>query len=266
MKGSTLVITWLEVWDGYWYEYLGRSGILGILIEKLAANLSGTMIAISENTRRGLLSIGASGDIKVATSGIDFEEIDAVKPAGDKSDVIFVGRLIKDKNVDMFIRTTGLVKQVYPDVRCHIIGDGPERGRLEGLVAALGLEPNVSFLGNIDSSQEVFSYMKASSVFVFASTREGLGIVLLEANACGLPVVTVRHPQNASAELIIGGKNGFLCEPDEEDMAKKIMLALERTQDMSSDCLAYAGQYTWESIVAIIEDAYSSALRQGRAK
>ena len=263
VKGSTLVIIWHEVWDNYWYKYLGRKGIFGVLIEKLVARLSKNMIAVSEVTKRQLLSLGVRGDIIVVPNGITFEQIDSASSAGDGSDIIFAGRLIKDKNVDLLIKSTGLIRQAVPDIKCLIIGDGPERNSLEGLVSDLSLEPNVSFSGFLDSSQDVFSRLKASKVFVLPSTREGFGIILLEANACGLPVVTVRHPRNAAADLIIEGRNGFICETDEEDMAGKIMIALERTQDMSPGCLDYAKQYSWDRVVDMIEDAYKSVLQKG---
>ena len=103
--------------------------------------------------------------------------------------------------------------------------------------------------------------MKSSKVFVLPSTREGFGIVALEANACGLPVVAVSHPKNAAADLIIDGRNGFLCELNEEDVAEKITMALEGTTNMSPACLDYGKQHDWDRIVDIIEDAYESALR-----
>lgn len=262
VKGSTLLITWHEVWGSYWYEYLGRKGIFGKWIERIVAHLSNTMIAVSENTKQGLPSLGVKGDIIVVPNGIGFEEIDTTRPIDDKSDIIFVGRLIKNKNVDLLIKSTALIKQATPNIKCLIIGDGPERSRLEGLASNLHLEKNVSFSGSLDDSQDVFPRLKASKVFVLPSTREGFGIVSLEANACGLPVVTVKHPQNAAADLVVEGKNGFLCELNEEDMAGKIMMALERTQDMWQECLDYSKQYSWERVVDMIGDVYGSALRE----
>jgi len=262
VKGSTLLITWHEVWDSYWYTYLGRKGVFGKWIERAVARLSKKMIAVSETTKRQLLSIGIRGDITVVPNGISLEEIDSTNSAGDGPDIIFAGRLTKEKNVDLLIKSTGLIKQTTPNIKCLIIGDGPERSHLEGLVSNLHLEQNVSFSGSLDSSQDVFSHLKASRVFVLPSTREGFGMVLLEANACGLPVVTVRHPQNAATDLVVEGKNGFLCEVDEEDMASKIMMALERNRDMSPDCLDYSKQYSWESVVDVIEGAYGSALEK----
>ena len=86
----------------------------------------------------------------------------------------------------------------------------------------------------------------------------------MEASACGIPVATIKHPQNAATDLITDGKNGFLCEFNEEDMAEKIMLALKKSQDMSSDCLAYARENSWEREVDAVEGVYKSALEKGK--
>jgi len=260
MKGSILVITWHEVWNDYWYEYLGKKGIFGQWIERLVAGLSKNMITVSETTKRQLLSIGVRGNITTVPNGVDFEEIDTTLPADDQQNITFAGRLIKNKNVDLLIKSTGLIKQTIPNIKCLIIGDGPERRHLEEIVSSTHLEQSVSFLGFINSSQDVFSRLKASKVFILPSTREGFGIALLEANACGLPVVTVRHPQNAATDLVVDGKNGFLCELNEADMSSKIMMALERAQDMSSDCVNHAKQYSWGNAVDMIEDTYESIL------
>ena len=262
VKGSALVITWHEVWGDYWYEYLGRKGIFGKWIEGIASHLSNTIVAISENTKRGLLSLGVKGSIIVVPNGIDFEEINAASPAGMKSDIVFVGRLIGNKNVDLLVRAIGIVKQAIPSIKCIIIGDGPERSRLVELASCLCLEKSVSFLGSVDNCT-AFSLLKASKVFVLPSTREGFGIVLLEANACGLPVVTVRHPRNAATDLIIEGENGFLCEFDEKDMAEKIIVALGKAQGMSVNCLAYSKEYNWDKVVDMMEVAYESAKLRG---
>lgn len=236
--------------------------MFGVLIERIVAQLSKNMIAVSERTKQGLLSIGYGGAIKVVPNGINFGEIDTTNPANMGSDVIFIGRLLENKNVNLLIRAIASVKETITNIKCVIIGDGPERSMLELLVHDLHLERNVSFLGLLDDSQVVFSHLKASKVFVLPSVREGFGIVLLEANACGLPVITVKHPQNAASDLIIDGENGFLSELNKEDLTGKIMIALERTRDMSRGCVQYSKQYDWERIVDMIEDAYKSALGQ----
>ncbi|MFH1003813.1 MAG: glycosyltransferase family 4 protein [Chloroflexota bacterium] len=259
-RGSTLVITWLEVWGNYWYQYLGNAGLAGVLVEKLVARLGRDKIAISEVTRRGILSLGVTEGITVIIGGIDLDEIKATAPSGDSSDVIYAGRLITDKNIDRLIRAIALLKPARPGLRCLIIGDGPERDRLERLARELGLAGQVSFSGFLESSGEVLARLKASRVFVLPSTREGFGLALAEANACGIPAVTVRHPLNAAAELIVDGKNGFIAETDETDLARKIGLALDRGAEMQADCLAYSARYDWARVVDKIEATYQNAL------
>ena len=264
MKGSTLVITWLEVWDRYWLEYLGKRGVIGRLVERLTARLSCNVIAISETTKRDLMTIGATGDIAVLLNGVDSEQVANVSPSENHSDIVFAGRLIRHKNVDVLLRAVSLITTHSPRVSCLIIGDGPEKRRLQSLARDLELESNVHFAGFLTSSEDVFSYMKSSRVFVFPSTREGFGIAVVEANACGLPVVTVRHPKNAACDLVVESENGFLCDLDEEDMAEKITTALERQRSMSAGCVEYAKGYEWDKIVDTFEHFYLSIFNQGR--
>ena len=98
--------------------------------------------------------------------------------------------------------------QESPDRTLLILGDGPEREAIRSLVRDHAIEDKVLFKPFLDSHDEVISLMKSSHVCVIPSTREGFGIAALEALACGLPVVTVDHPDNAISELITE-KPGF---------------------------------------------------------
>jgi glycosyltransferase involved in cell wall biosynthesis len=253
-SGAELFITWHEVWGDYWYEYLGPLGSFGVAVEKAVAALGAKNIAVSESTRRGLRSMGIE-EVGVVPNGIDLREIQGVKAEDEGSDFIFAGRLIRDKNVDLLIRSLGLVKEEVPDLRCIIIGDGPERGMLENLVHALGLDENVRFLGFLEKHEDVVAQMKASRLFVLPSTREGFGIVVLEANASGLPVVTINHKRNASADLITEG-TGFLCEPTCESLASSLLRGLEEGASMRQSCLELAKSYDWGEICLSLEEHY----------
>jgi len=100
--------------------------------------------------------------------------------------------------------------------------------------------------------------MKSSKVFVLPSTREGFGIVVIEANACGIPVVTVDHKDNAAKDLIEEGKNGFVCQLNEEEIAKRIMRILENNsgRKMKEVCMDLAKKYDRDKIVDEIEGVY----------
>ncbi len=195
---SPLVITWYEVWGDYWYEYLGLKGSAGKVLERLAARVPAHTVAISETTKAGLVSMAGDREITVLPIGIDTGEIDSVLPATTRSDILFAGRLIREKHVDVLIDAVGILRPSQPSIRCLIVGDGPERTSLEEKVRSMHLSGNVLFTGFLPRSGDVIAHMKSSRVFVLPSTREGFGISALEALASGLPVVTIDHPKNAS--------------------------------------------------------------------
>ena len=255
-KRSKFVITWHEIWDVYWFEYLGKKGLFGWIVERLTSKLTNKNIAVSERTKKDLESLGVK-NVRVIHNGIDFKKIESVKPLEDESDIVFAGRLIKDKNVDVLIKAISLIREEIPDIKCVINGDVPEKEKLMNLAKEIGVEGNVKFVGFLENHDDVIAYMKASKVFVLPSTREGFGIVALEANACGLPVVTVNHRRNAACDFINNGENGFICELSAEDIAEKILIGLEMGKIMRRKCVENAINYDWSKIANITESFYS---------
>jgi len=250
-----LVITWHEIWDKYWFEYLGKKGLFGWIAERITAKLTNKNVAVSERTKKDLESLGVK-NVEVIHNGIDFKKIESVKPSEEESDIVFAGRLIKDKNVDVLIKAISLIKRDIPDIKCIIIGDGPEKKKLMNLANELKVENNVKFVGFLENHDDVVAYMKSSKVFVLPSTREGFGIVALEANACGLPVVTVNHRMNAACDFINNGENGYICELSAEDIAKKVLIGLEMGNIMKRKCIENAIKYDWSNMVDLTESFY----------
>lgn len=260
-KGKPLVINWIEVWDEYWYEYLGSKGIFGKIIEKLTAHLTKNVISISDSTKKGFENINRGVKMEAIPCGIDFQEIQLISPHNEKSDLIYAGRLTKQKNIDLLIKTVALVKEEIPNIKCIIIGHGPEYDELKRLTFDLKLQNNVFFLGFLDSYKEVLSYMKSSKIFVLPSTREGFGIVGLEANACGLPFITINHWRNAAADLVRINYNGFLCTLSEEDLCEKILLVLEdKYSAMDELCIKSSQNYDWNKITNLLEEFYEKLI------
>ncbi len=250
---ADLLITWHEVWGDYWYEYLGRKGILGRWVEQAACRLTERNIAVSERTKRELEGLGVKG-VRVVPNGIDFTRIEQVSASVRNSDVIYVGRLVGHKNVDLLIRALSLVRRDASDVNAVIVGDGPEKERLKALVRELDLEKNVEFTGFLDDYDDALALMKSAGVFVSPSTREGFGIAALEANACGLPVVTVRHRMNAVSDMV--RETGLVCEPTPESLAEGITRGLEERIRMKEKCRSGARDYDWERICDLAEKVY----------
>lgn len=249
---TPFVITWHEVWGDYWYEYFGPLGLIGKIIEFATARLPGHILSVSEHNTYRLEKILKVKLTKITTipNGIDLKIIKNVRPSTQKFDILFAGRLIKDKNVDVLIKAIALVKHHNPEVRCGIIGDGPAKEKLTKLVNALDLSQNIFFLGFIKEHNRVISKMKSSKIFVLPSSREGFGIVVLEAMACRLPVITANCENNAAKELIVG--NGYVCELDEGEIAEKIERLLKDKslyEKLSKEAFKSSKKYDWGMII-----------------
>jgi glycosyltransferase involved in cell wall biosynthesis len=261
VKRCPLVVVWLEYWGDFWYEYLGRLGGCGRLVERVAAKLPDHIIAISEHTREALLENGVdAAKISTIPLGIALEEIESVEPSPLRSELIFVGRLIREKKVDILL---DVVKELHSRglaVRCFIVGDGPERTSLEQKSMDLGLENNVSFRGFLERHEDVYALMKSSRVFVFPSTREGFGLVVPEANGCGLPAVVVRDKHSAASSLVQHGESGFVCDLDVQEIADVVqMLLTDRAlyASMHASARAWAQQFAWDLTAERTAQAYA---------
>ena len=123
----------------------------------------------------------------------------------------------------------------------------------------LHLRGNVEFLGFLED-QSLISHLKSSLVFALPSTREGFGMVVLEANACGLPVVVINHPMNASKDLVKDNINGFIAEFSVDSLSNKILEGINGKCRMEDSCIDFARGYDWDEIVTILEDFYQEIL------
>lgn len=252
---SDLFITWHEVWGEYWYDYLGKVGILGKSIEAVASRLTDNNIAVSERTKRQLLKLGASR-VQVVPNGIDINKIMQIKASDKKSDIIYVGRLIAHKNVDLLINALALVRRQLPEIKAVVIGDGPDTGRLKGLAKGMGLDENIEFTGFLENYDQALALMKASRVFVMPSTREGFGLAAIEAFACGLPVITVNHEMNAVCDFVTD-ESGTICNLSCQELSAAIISILNKGKSrISSKCIDLARGYDWEEICCRIENIY----------
>ena len=126
-------------------------------------------------------------------------------------EILVVGNLLPSKGHELVLRALGRLKLSFPQLRCRIIGEGPERGRFEALARDLGIAQQVQFVGR-QSRSEVAEAMRRCSVFALPSWNEGLGCVYLEAMSSGKPVVACRG--QGIEELIEHGKNGWLIPVD----------------------------------------------------
>lgn len=258
-----LVLTWHEVWGPYWRDYLGGfRGRIGELAERAVARLPASPAAVSRTTADQLRGLGVGKEVTVIPNGIDTKEIAAVPPAPGHWDLLFAGRLIPEKRVDLLIDSVPGLLARYPSLRVLVLGDGPSRPALEELVSRRGVRDHVSFAGFVPDPAAVIGLLKSAGVFVSPSTREGFGMAALEAMACGIPVVTVDHPRNAVKERVTPA-TGRVALPTAADLGEKIGECLEDPGRFREGCTALAAEYDWETIVPRVERYYRQVMDAG---
>jgi len=167
--------------------------------------------------------------------GVDRGEIEAAPPSASRFDVVYVGRLVEHKGVDVLLGAVAELRARGRAVSCGVVGSGPERDRLERLAGELGVLEQVRFLGNVESQSDVYGLMKSAGVLALPSVREGFGVVVVEALMCGTPVITTDHPDNHSRLLLEDGANGLICTPTVGALADAIHRCLDRQGGIAVD-------------------------------
>lgn len=181
-------------------------------------------ICVSHALRQAALDKGApAARTHVFYTGIDLTRFPVVQRKRSPTRVLFVGRLVAFKGCDVLIRAMATVCERHPDATLVVVGDGPQRRMLQELAAELAVPAD--FLGALPASR-VAEEMGKAGLFCLPSVTdedgnfEAFGMVLLEAQACGLPVVTSAR---AGAEAIRSGQTGFIFpERDTAALAAQI--------------------------------------------
>ena len=144
-----------------------------------------------------------------------------------KNLVIYAGRIELGKGVDVLLKSWESVVQKFPEAHLLILGEGSLKDDLIREVGNKNCRQQVHFLGN---DEAVSKYLQASDIFVLPSLAEGLSNALLEAMACGLPVITTNI--GGTDEIIINGKNGILIElQDEVALTDKMLFLFNNPQE-----------------------------------
>jgi glycosyltransferase involved in cell wall biosynthesis len=168
--------------------------------------------------------------------------------------ILAVGRLTLQKDFPTLIRAFARLR-ARRSARLVILGEGELRDELEALVAELGLTADVALPGFVDNP---FSWMRGSALFVLSSAWEGFGNVLVEAMACGTPVVSTDCP-SGPAEILENGKWGRLAAVgDAEALARAIAEALDdpNPPDVRARAAFFSVERSVDAYLAILGVSY----------
>lgn len=217
-------------WGGRFRRYPHR-------LAALAAAPRVRFVAVSQAIRRRAVAVGLPAErIDVRHIGVDRRRFaPSGRPVAERApNALFIGRLVEKKGCLHLVRAMAAVQQRVPDARLTIIGDGDERAGLQRLAACLGVR--VQFLGPqpaaaVARALEQARVLCLPSVAAVNGDAEGFGQVLLEAQACGVPVVT--SARGGAEEGICDGVTGFaFAEGDELTLADRL------TRILADDALA----------------------------
>jgi glycosyltransferase involved in cell wall biosynthesis len=212
-----------------WYDNDLFVSLYGMADRLVLRSFAG-VVAVSDEVKRRLLMAGVHEDkIHLVQNGIDLRPFDDATPSLRKNStdhppiVGLVGRLSTEKGVDIFLRAAGRVLVELPSTKFVVVGDGPDREKLESLIDELRIRASVSMLGRRDDMSSVYASFE---IMVSASRQEGLPIAILEGMASRRPLIATNV--GAVPTVVLDGRTGVLLPPEDvEALASEIVSLLK---------------------------------------
>lgn len=226
--GIPVVVT-VHGLDAYFTEQIaGALGAWCAWVCRRVYEHAGRVVCISEQVRRCVLAgMPDLQNTEVIYNGVDPAIFSPGQSASAGDPVVAsIGSLIPIKGHDVTLRAIAELGGEFPRLRCRIVGEGVELGRLQGLARELGISERVEFLGR-QTRVQVAQVLRGSDIFALPSRYEGLGCAYLEAMACGLPVIGCRG--QGIEEVIRHGENGILLKEQDAGNAARALAAVLRT-------------------------------------
>lgn len=195
-------------------------------------------------------------NIILTPNGVDLSQV----PAGAEKiakRVVCVARLSWEKGLDDLVKAWPEVLKSEPEAKLVLVGEGNKRQEIEKMIADLNIKKSVTLLGNLPHGQ-VLKEIKKSEVFICPSLAEGLGIVFIEAQACGVPVIGTRV--GGIPDVIQDNENGLLIEPKSSAQIAEAIIKLLKdkslSERLSQKALETVQKYDWQSVIKTIDSTY----------
>ena len=228
--------------------------------------------AVNHETAEVLRAYGYKGRIDIAPNGTDVYSIDYDRAREsrerlgipeEKPVLLFVGQISRKKNIHSVLRAAAILKKEGMDFTLLLAGEGPDRDNLEKLARELDITDRTGFLGFIRGGDELHSLYALADLFVFPSIYDNAPMVVREAAVNETPSVLVRG--SCSAEGIVDGENGFLCEDSPEDIARAIREGLPRAKEAGKRARQTIPK-PWNEIISDVTEKYQELIVRKRAE
>ena len=235
-----------------WYDHDPKDRFFGV-VDRLILRSYGSIVAVSEGVREQLLRAGVRADkISIIPNGIDLRIFDRASPVvkdelgwSDCPLVGLVGRLSVEKGVDVFLAAVPLVLEQLPGAKFVVVGDGPDRAKLDAWIDKLRIRGSVRMLGRRDDMPAVYASL---DLMVSSSRQEGLPMAILEGMASHLPLIAT--PVGGVPMVVLHDRTGVVVPV--EDPA---MLATNITKLLRDDAQR---ERLGSSARRLVEDQFSA--------
>jgi len=230
--GVPIGVDWFEVWSrSYWNDYLGPvGGAVGDAVQRLCVRATPTAYVFSDIHRRRLVEHGLRRPA-VRLGGLYAGPLEPHPHQGAHEPlVVFAGRHIPEKRAELVPGAVAGARALVPGLRGLVLGDGPRHDAVLEAIAATRSAAFVNAPGFVGAA-EVEDALGRATCHVLPSTREGYGLVVIEAAALGTPTVVLAGDDNAAVELIEEGVNGYVAGSAAE-LAQAIAKAYEGGADL----------------------------------
>jgi glycosyltransferase involved in cell wall biosynthesis len=247
-----------------WMKYVARH------YTKTQCNDLDAVIVPSTAMQEVLMHYGVKTFTEVLPTGIELEKFQSGDGEKfrknyniplDRPTLIFIGRVAFEKNIDFLLRVVDKVRQRIPNVLLLIAGEGPSLPHLKKLAEKLHLNNNVIFVGYLDRNKELLDCYASGDAFVFASNTETQGLVLLEAMALGVPLVSTAVM--GTKDILAPNKGALVCDESIDEFANGVITLLEDKQlreKLSKEALEYVKSWSAPSMAKKLVSFYEHVI------
>jgi len=210
-----------------------------------------------------VIATGLEKHLYTPGNGLAFRKKYNVDP--QRPVLIHIGRVAHEKNIDFLLHMVDVLRHAVPDVLFIIAGEGPAESHLVRLTRQLGLERHVLFVGYLDRATELLDCYRAGDVFVFGSRTETQGLVLLEAMAQGIPVVSIA--ELGTNDILGANKGALISAEDKHQFAIRVQSLLQDPhlhKQVSADAYEYSTSWSAHAFAAKAVSFYEYTIRQSR--
>jgi glycosyltransferase involved in cell wall biosynthesis len=278
--GVPVVATYHTLFEEYLFHYVpfvprGAMRAAARRISRTQCDAFDAVVVPSTAMRETLQRYGVRSRVEIVPTGIplpDFcggdgarfrarHEIEPARPL-----LVYVGRVAFEKNIDFLLRALAIVRREVPNVLLVVCGEGPASAQLGRMAGELGLGEAVRFVGYLDRATDLRDCYRAADAMVFASRTETQGLVLLEALALGVPVVSTAVM--GTRDIVAPGRGVLVADDDEAHFAGEVIRLLADPAlraRLAAEGPVYAREWSAPALARRLEVFYRSVLARADA-